>query len=98
MKKNFTASNAPNNWPGASAFEDIERGPEEASLSELDFYAFPTVEQLQRATEIELREAGFGYRAKYVVDSAAILGSKPEGWQSLLYVVRCEYSSIDVSV
>jgi len=34
------------------------------------FYSFPTTEQLSKAKEIDLRNLGFGYRAKYVVIAA----------------------------
>jgi len=32
-----------------------------------DFHTFPTLDQLSKAKESELRNLGFGYRAKYVV-------------------------------
>jgi N-glycosylase/DNA lyase len=32
----------------------------------LDFYTFPSIEKLVNASEIELRECGLGFRAKYV--------------------------------
>lgn len=49
------------------------------SSSPSTYYAFPTVEQLQRATDQELRDAGFGYRAKFVTGSVALLSDKPGG-------------------
>ena len=36
----------------------------------MDFYTFPTVEQLANASENGLRECGLGYRAKYVQATA----------------------------
>lgn len=42
-------------------------------------YSFPTLEQLCRATEEELRQEGFGYRARYIVGAAQELAEKPEG-------------------
>ena len=39
---------------------------EKRSFDGMDFYAFPTVEQLANASENGLRECGLGYRAKYV--------------------------------
>ena len=33
----------------------------------MEFFAFPTLEQMEDVTEDELRELGFGYRAKYIV-------------------------------
>ncbi|XP_051123995.1 N-glycosylase/DNA lyase OGG1 [Andrographis paniculata] len=44
-----------------------------------DFFEFPTLERLALVTEGELREAGFGYRAKYIVGTVAALQSKPGG-------------------
>lgn len=35
-----------------------------------EFHAFPTAEQLARATEDELRELGCGYRAPYIAETA----------------------------
>ena len=44
------------------------------------YYAFPTLQQLARASEGRLREAGFGYRAKYIVDAAhTVLRKGDEG-------------------
>ena len=43
------------------------------------FYAFPTVEQLQAATEADLRQHGFGYRARYIVETVRMLAARPEG-------------------
>jgi N-glycosylase/DNA lyase len=42
-------------------------------LQQRSFYTFPTVEALCGATEAELRALGFGYRAKYIVQSASLL-------------------------
>ena len=36
----------------------------------LEFYTFPTIEQLANTNESELRECGLGYRAKYVQKTA----------------------------
>ena len=40
------------------------------------YFAFPTVRQLEGATEPELREIGFGYRAAYLVKTLKQLGDK----------------------
>eukprot|EP00466_Bigelowiella_natans_P013379 jgi/Bigna1/88593/estExt_fgenesh1_pg.C_340117 len=49
------------------------------------YYTFPTAEALANATEQELRDLGFGYRAKYVVNSAAIiLGNGGRSWLEAL--------------
>lgn len=42
-------------------------------------HAFPTIEQLQAATEEALRENGFGYRAAYICKTAQQLHAMPEG-------------------
>jgi 3-methyladenine DNA glycosylase/8-oxoguanine DNA glycosylase len=34
------------------------------------YFSFPTLQQLRKATEEELRELGFGYRAKYLINTA----------------------------
>ncbi|KAF0932194.1 hypothetical protein E2562_008720 [Oryza meyeriana var. granulata] len=52
------------------------------------FHRFPTIEQLARVSEQELREAGFGYRAKYVVGTAKILQAKPGGGEEWLASLR----------
>uniref|UniRef100_A0A0E0K101 Protein kinase domain-containing protein n=1 Tax=Oryza punctata TaxID=4537 RepID=A0A0E0K101_ORYPU len=52
------------------------------------FHQFPTIEQLARVSEQELREAGFGYRAKYVVGTAKILQAKPGGGEKWLASLR----------
>lgn len=40
-------------------------------LDSLDFYSFPTSDELSnKASEAELRQLGFGYRAKYIVETA----------------------------
>ena len=41
-----------------------------------DMHAFPTVEQLQAATEDDLRANGFGYRAAYIAEAARQLHDK----------------------
>uniref|UniRef100_J3LDR6 DNA-(apurinic or apyrimidinic site) lyase n=2 Tax=Oryza brachyantha TaxID=4533 RepID=J3LDR6_ORYBR len=52
------------------------------------FHQFPTIERLARLSEQELREAGFGYRAKYVVGTAKILQAKPGGGEKWLASLR----------
>jgi 3-methyladenine DNA glycosylase/8-oxoguanine DNA glycosylase len=34
-----------------------------------DEHAFPTIQQMEKATEAKLRELGFGYRAGYITSS-----------------------------
>jgi N-glycosylase/DNA lyase len=37
------------------------------------FYSFPSLEQLSKATDAELRASGMGYRAKYIIETMRIL-------------------------
>lgn len=46
----------------------------------IDYYAFPTLDQLTNATEEFLRESGFGYRAKFIVRTVEMLQEKEENW------------------
>lgn len=39
------------------------------TLDEVSYYKFPELKQLEKATEDELKELGFGYRARYIVAS-----------------------------
>lgn len=48
--------------------------------TEIMFYTFPTRAQLSRATEKELRDLGFGYRAKFIVKTVEMLGQKDEDY------------------
>lgn len=52
------------------------------------FYSFPSLEQLGQATEEELRAAGFGYRAKFIVGSVEELVNKPHGGREWLLSLR----------
>ncbi|GIL92014.1 hypothetical protein Vretimale_18518 [Volvox reticuliferus] len=56
--------------------------------SGLSFYAFPTLEQLSKATEEELRAAGFGYRARFIVGATQALLAKPGGGRAWLLGLR----------
>ncbi|CAA0827927.1 N-glycosylase/DNA lyase OGG1 [Striga hermonthica] len=47
------------------------------SVGGYDFFEFPSLERLALVSEAELREAGFGYRAKYIVGTVTALQSKP---------------------
>lgn len=40
-------------------------------------YSFPTPAELAKASESELRELGMGYRAKFLVETAKLVASKP---------------------
>ncbi|KAL8485665.1 hypothetical protein ACS0TY_027809 [Phlomoides rotata] len=52
------------------------------------FFEFPSLERLALVSETELREAGFGYRAKYIVGTVAALQSKPGGGVEWLASLR----------
>ena len=50
----------------------------------IKYYAFPTLTQLSLACEEDLREAGFGYRAKFIVHTSKQLHGHPHGWLEAL--------------
>ncbi|XP_006351142.1 N-glycosylase/DNA lyase OGG1 [Solanum tuberosum] len=52
------------------------------------FYEFPSLERLAMVSEQELRAAGFGYRAKYIVGTVKELKSKPGGGMEWLAALR----------
>jgi N-glycosylase/DNA lyase len=48
---------------------------------EIEMWSFPTIQDLAKdGVEQELRELGFGYRAKYIYKSACHLAGKSENW------------------
>ncbi|XP_022141451.1 N-glycosylase/DNA lyase OGG1 [Momordica charantia] len=53
-----------------------------------EFHEFPSLERLSLVSEAELREAGFGYRAKYIVGSVKALEAKPGGGAEWLLSLR----------
>ncbi|KAK2453610.1 putative DNA glycosylase [Trifolium repens] len=53
-----------------------------------DFHAFPTLHQLSLVSEQQLRNAGFGYRAKYIVGAVNALQLKPGGGEEWLRSLR----------
>lgn len=57
-------------------------GPFIANIGEEAFHDFPTPAALTgKQVESHLRELGFGYRAKYIAQTARIIvNEKPEGW------------------
>lgn len=66
-----------------------EQAPGEApKQGQQVLYAFPTLEQLAAASEEELRASGFGYRAAFVVGSAAALAAAPGGGDAWLAALR----------
>ncbi|XP_057974591.1 N-glycosylase/DNA lyase OGG1 isoform X2 [Malania oleifera] len=52
------------------------------------FHEFPSLERLSLVSENELREAGFGYRAKYITGTVNALQSKPCGGVEWLASLR----------
>lgn len=51
-------------------------GDKIGTFDETTFYSFPTSEQIvERATEEELRDLGFGYRAKYIIETAKLMSN-----------------------
>ena len=52
------------------------------NLEDQKLYSFPTLKQLVSTNDLEqqLRDLGFGYRAKYISKTAADLHEKPKGW------------------
>jgi len=59
----------------------INYGPLIGFVGDEAFYDFPSPEALT-GTEVEarLRALGFGYRAKYIAQTARIVAEKPPGW------------------
>ncbi|XP_022085165.1 N-glycosylase/DNA lyase-like isoform X2 [Acanthaster planci] len=56
-------------------------GEEIAILDDRPWHAFPSVSALARdGIEQELREKGFGYRAKFINQTAKYIKAQPEGW------------------
>ncbi|XP_031273120.1 N-glycosylase/DNA lyase OGG1 [Pistacia vera] len=53
-----------------------------------EFHEFPSLERLAMVTEVELRKAGFGYRAKYITGTVDALQSKPGGGAEWLMSLR----------
>ncbi|KAK9750649.1 hypothetical protein RND81_02G210900 [Saponaria officinalis] len=53
-----------------------------------NFYEFPSLECLAMVSEEEFRKAGFGYRAKYIVDTIKVLEAKPGGGDTWLHSLR----------
>ncbi|TNV77670.1 hypothetical protein FGO68_gene11284 [Halteria grandinella] len=57
----------------ASSKEEEKKEPLKAIRK---IYRFPTVDELKKATEAELRGLGFGYRAKFIVQSVKMIEEK----------------------
>ncbi|KAL3687840.1 hypothetical protein R1sor_014149 [Riccia sorocarpa] len=64
------------------------QGPFLGTVEGIDFHAFPSLEQLSSLTETQLRDAGFGYRAKFIVGTVEALLSKEGGGEDWLLSLR----------
>jgi N-glycosylase/DNA lyase len=58
----------------------LEIEPDDKENPIVPFYAFPTLEQLYQVTETELRDLGFGYRAKYIIQTIKALKEKGDDY------------------
>ncbi|KAF6170567.1 hypothetical protein GIB67_031975 [Kingdonia uniflora] len=58
------------------------------SVEGFEFHEFPSLDRLSLVSEEELRVAGFGYRAKYIVGTVKALQSKPGGGAEWLTSLR----------
>ncbi|KAL5145505.1 N-glycosylase/DNA lyase OGG1 [Glycine soja] len=63
-------------------------GTHVGDVGEFQFHAFPSLEQLSSVSEQQLRDAGFGYRAKYIIGTINALKSKPGGGEEWLRSLR----------
>lgn len=63
-------------------------GPCLGTVEGIEFHAFPSLEELSWLDEGQLRKAGFGYRAKYIVGAVESLKSKSGGGKEWLLSLR----------
>ncbi|KAF3628556.1 N-glycosylase/DNA lyase OGG1 [Capsicum annuum] len=64
-----------------------------------EFYEFPSLESLAIVSKQELRAAGFGYRAKYIVGTVEALKSKPgKGAEWLAALCKVDLSEAIISL
>lgn len=61
-----------------------------------EFYTFPDIEALQDAREDDLRNAGFGYRAKFIEATASMLHNMPGGGKP--WLMRLRDTTFDESI
>ena len=64
-------------------------GPHIATIDSIPYHGFPEPPALAvPGIEQRLRQLGFGYRAKYIANAAALIANeKPEGWLDSLRLV-----------
>ena len=75
----------------ASGYESLEEKTakgEKLKAGDIEYYSFPTPQQLSGATEEELRRLGMGYRARYIVETTR---SILEGEVSLEKLYQMKY-------
>ncbi|KAI1749380.1 DNA glycosylase [Xylaria castorea] len=79
----------------------VHYGPLIGHIGDEAFYDFPSPQALTgKKVESHLRDLGFGYRAKYIVETAMIVSQqKPEGWlESLTNPENPGSTSVPVAV
>ena len=75
----------------AAGYESLEEKTakgEKLKAGDIEYYSFPTPQQLSGATEEELRRLGMGYRARYIVETTR---SILEGEVSLEKLYQMKY-------
>jgi 3-methyladenine DNA glycosylase/8-oxoguanine DNA glycosylase len=65
---------------------DFSLNPLPAVHEHLTIYSFPSLEQMQQATLLQLRDMGLGYRAKYIIETRDLLLDK--GGEEFLWNLR----------
>ncbi|KAJ7299178.1 hypothetical protein O6H91_Y287200 [Diphasiastrum complanatum] len=63
-------------------------GPFLGTIDGHHFHAFPSLDELASVTEKQLRDAGFGYRAKYIVGTIQALRMKDGGGIKWLHALK----------
>ena len=58
----------------------------EPLVEPMTIYSFPTLQQLKKATEQDLRDMGYGYRAKYIIQTRDLLDES--GGEDFLFSLR----------
>jgi N-glycosylase/DNA lyase len=71
-------------WPPSRVSDSKKTAP---ACEWLGLYCFPSVKQLAAASEDELRNLGFGYRSKYVVEAAQSIAMPPALYTSVAQLV-----------
>ena len=78
------------------SFEEAETSDITPSQNTLfHYYTFPTPHNLMQTNEEELRQLGMGYRAKFILNTAKIVSSKPEGSNAWFEKLRTGTFSVE---